>query len=323
MAVYTDVDDDELADFLGRYDLGQLIAYKGIAEGVENTNYFLETTAGKFILTLYERRVSRHDLPYFLGLLEHLSENGIKCPLPVKTRSGERLSELAGRAAAIVTFLDGYCLHTPKARHCHDVGTALAGLHGAGKSFAMQRKNALGKSDWRPLFELISSRVETIETGLAAMLENELDWLDQNWPTGLETGVIHADLFPDNVFFLGDTLSGLIDFYFACNDALALDVTICLNAWCFDRGHRFDLEKGKALLAGYQNQRPLTSGEREVLPILARGAATRFLLTRSYDWLHASKDALVRPHNPADYIERLKFHRTIKDASEYGLETPA
>jgi homoserine kinase type II len=320
MAVYTDVDDDDLASFLEDYDIGQLRAYKGIAEGVENTNYFLETTQGKFILTLYERRVSTDDLPYFLSLLEHLSQRNLMCPLPVKTRAGETLSRLAGRSAAIVTFLDGYCHHAPKVRHCSDVGRALAQLHLAGRDFPLQRANALGAAQWRPFFETLQGKAETIQPGLHALLDDELNWLSKAWPNNIPTGVIHADLFPDNVFFIGDQLSGLIDFYFACNDALALDVAICLNAWCFDAEHQFDVAKGRALLAGYQEVRALSEDECRALPALARGAATRFLLTRSYDWLHTSTDALVRPHNPLDYIHRLKFHRTVRDAADYGLD---
>lgn len=319
MAVYTDVDDGDLAAFLQRYDVGQLLAYKGIAEGVENTNYYLETTGGKFILTLYERRVSTDDLPFFLSLLEHLSESGVMCPLPVKTRDGEKLSTLSERSAAIVTFLDGYCHHTPNAQHCSDVGQALAQLHLAGQDFSLVRPNALGLQAWRPLFQSLEGKADTIQPGLNSLLNDELLWLNANWPADIETGIIHADLFPDNVFFVGDKLSGLIDFYFACNDALALDIAICLNAWCFDADHRFDLAKGRALLTGYQDVRPLSDAECAALPALARGAATRFLLTRSYDWLKPNEDALVRPHNPLDYFHRLTFHQTVGDAADYGL----
>ena len=323
MAVYTDVDDNELKDFLARYSLGELVSYKGIAEGVENTNYFVVTAEGRYILTLYEQRVKRHDLPFFLGLLDHLARNGIACPTPLKTHDGKQVTELAGRAAAIQTFLEGFCLHTPEVQHCYDVGQTLARLHIAGQSYDKGRPNALGLSGWRPLYDQFATDADNIVPGLAKQIGEELDWLEKHWPQDLESGIIHADLFPDNVFFLEDKLSGLIDFYFACNDAFALDIAICLNAWCFDKQHHYSKAHGSALLAGYQSERALSGAEQDALPILCRGASMRFLLTRSYDWLNTKQDALVRPHDPRDYLERLKFHQGIVAAADYGLETTA
>jgi homoserine kinase type II len=323
MAVYTEVSDEELADFIASYDLGTLLSYKGIAEGVENTNYLLHTAKGPFILTLYEKRVAPADVPFFLALMEHLAKAGLHCPTPVHDAKGEVLRTLAGRPAALVTFLEGLWIRRPQVQHCAGVGQAMARLHVAGQTFPLLRANALGIAGWRPLYQRFQPRADEIATGLAALIEQELDHLETQWPATLPQGVIHADLFPDNAFFLGDKLSGLIDFYFACNDALIYDIAIALNAWCFEADHSFNVTKGQALLKSYQNVRPITAAEREALPLFARGAALRFLLTRAYDWLHTSKDAMVSPKDPLEFVRRLKFHRAIRSASEYGLELPA
>ena len=321
MAVYTDVADDELADFLAGYDLGRLMSIKGIAEGVENSNYFLHTEAGVFILTLYEKRVNPADLPFFIGLMEHLAGAGLTCPLPVKNRDGAALGTLAGRPAAIVTFLEGVWIKKPGVDHCAQVGTALGHLHKAGADFALTRRNGLTLADWRPLFERSRARADEVAAGLAADIAAELDFLEARWPEALPTGVIHADLFPDNVFFLGDRLSGLIDFYFACTDYLAYDVVTCLNSWCFEADGAYNLTKGQALLVAYEKVRPFTPEERAMLPVLARGSALRFLLTRLYDWLNVPPGALVRPKDPLEYHRKLRFHRAIQTAAGYGLST--
>jgi homoserine kinase type II len=323
MAVYTEVSDDDLAEFIASYKLGGLLSYKGIAEGVENTNYLVHTEKGPYFLTIYEKRVAPADLPFFLGLMEHLAKAGINCPTPVRDAEGRMLRELAGKPAALVTFLEGVWIRRPQARHCWAMGQAMAQLHLAGRSFEPSRANALGIAGWRPLFATFSSRAEEVAPDLGATIEQELDHLEASWPAGLPQGIIHADLFPDNVFFLGDTLSGLIDFYFACNDAFAYDIAAALNAWCFETDHSFNVTKGQALLKGYQSARAVTPAERQAMPVLARGAALRFLLTRAYDWLHTASDALVRRKDPLEYLRRLKFHRSIRSASEYGLEDPA
>jgi homoserine kinase type II len=229
------------------------------------------------------------------------------------------LRTLAGRPAAIVTFLEGVWIRRPQPRHCAAVGKALAQLHVAGRDFGLCRRNDLGLDGWRPLFGRFEARADEVLPGLAAAIRQELDFLAAHWPEGLEQGIIHADLFPDNVFFLGDRLSGLIDFYFACNDALAYDIAVTLNAWCFESDHSFNITKGQALLKGYESVRPLEPGERDSLPVLARGAALRFLLTRAYDWLHTASDALVSRKDPAEFLRRLKFHRSVRSTSEYGL----
>ena len=320
MAVYTEVSDEELSTFIASYGLGELLSFKGIAEGVENTNYIVHATRGSFILTLYEKRVVREDLPFFLGLMEHLAARGVSCPTPVRDREGRNLKELAGRPAALVTFLEGFWVRRPTAAHCAAVGRALAELHMGGEGFALSRANALGLAGWRPLYERFAAKAAQIAPGLDALIESELKSLEVSWPKSLVAGVIHADLFPDNVFFLSDRLSGLIDFYFACNDALAYDIAVCLNAWCFEKDLSFNITKGRALLRGYEELRPLTPAEREAMPLLARGAALRFLLTRAYDWLNTPKDALVSPKNPLEYVRRLRFHQGARSIADYGLE---
>jgi homoserine kinase type II len=320
MAVYTDVTADDLTDFLSRYQIGELRSYKGIAEGVENSNFLLHTSAGNFILTLYEKRVAANDLPFFLGLMEHLAARGITCPQPVKNRQGGVLGKLAGRPAAIVTFLDGLWIRRPNPGHCAAVGEALARLHLAGKDFPNKRANALSIESWRALYAQAKERGDSVRPGLCAEIAKELDALDKSWPRDLPDGVIHADLFPDNVFFLGDRLSGLIDFYFACTDTLAYDVAVCLNAWCFEPDHSYNVTKGRALLRSYANVRALSAAERAALPMLARGAAMRFLLTRLVDWLAVPDGALVKPKDPLEYFRKLRFHQSVKSVSDYGIE---
>jgi homoserine kinase type II len=320
MAVYTDVAADELAEFLGTYDIGELLSYKGIAEGVENSNFLLHTSAGHFILTLYEKRVARSDLPFFLGLMTHLASRGISCPQPVKNRSGETLSVLAGRPAAIINFLEGVWPRKPNATHCAGVGQALAKMHLAGADFPMSRANALSVSGWRPLFETAASRADEVQHGLRDFIGAELDHLEGNvWPGNLPLGVIHADLFPDNVFFLGEQVSGIIDFTFACTDMFAYDVAICLNAWCFESDCSFNVTKARAFLGAYGRERQLSEAEQHVLPLLARGAALRFLLTRLVDFLNVPEGALVRPKDPLEYARKLRFQQGVSSLRDYGV----
>jgi homoserine kinase type II len=320
MAVYTDVAADELAEFLQHYDVGELLSYKGIAEGVENSNFLLHTTAGYFILTLYEKRVAKGDLPFFLNLMTHLASHGINCPQPVKRKSGEALSTLAGRPAAIINFLEGIWPRKPSAAHCAGVGQALAKMHLAGRDFGMTRANALSVSGWRPLFDAAASRADELQHGLRAFIGAELDHLENNvWPRNLPQGVIHADLFPDNVFFLGEQLSGIIDFTFACTDILAYDVAICLNAWCFESDYSFNVTKARAFLNAYGRERKLSDAEQDALPLLARGAALRFLLTRLVDFLNVPPGALVRPKDPLEYARKLRFQQGVTSMRDYGV----
>jgi len=320
MAVYTDVTTDDLTRFLSGYDLGELLSYKGIAEGVENSNFLVHTATGNYILTLYEKRVAEADLPFFIALMGHLAARGINCPQPVVNREGGALGRVAGRPAAIVTFLDGLWVRRPSAGHCAALGEALAKLHLAGRDFSMTRKNALTIDAWRPLYETARPRGDSVRDGLCAEIASELNRLDTTWPRDLPVGVIHADLFPDNVFFLHDELSGLIDFYFACTDMLAYDVAVCLNAWCFEADHSYNMTKGRALLKAYEAVRPLSGPECDALPVLARGAAIRFLLTRLVDWLAVPEGALVKPKDPLEYYRKLRFHQSVSRAADYGVD---
>ena len=319
MAVYTDVAAEELAEFLKAYDIGELLSYKGIAEGVENSNFLLHTSQGSYILTLYEKRVAEDDLPYFLSLMAHLAERGVSCPQPAKNRKGEVCSRLAGRPAAIINFLEGMWPRRPNVVHCGGVGEALAKMHIAGADFPLSRKNPLSVAGWRPLFDLAAARADSVQAGLSDFIARELAHLEANWPADLPEGVIHADLFPDNVFFLGDKLSGLIDFPFACNDMLAYDIAICLNAWCFEPDHSFNVTKARALLNAYGRERKLSEAEQDALPLLARGAAMRFLLTRLVDFLNVPKGALVKPKDPLEYVRKLRFHQNVLSVRDYGV----
>lgn len=318
MAVYTEVTDDALATFLNEYDLGSAVAFRGIAEGVENSNYQLRTTAGDFILTLYEKRVDAAELPWFLGLMEHLAGAGITCPQPVQGRDGASLRFLAGRPACVTTFLPGVWPRRVRVEHCGPLGTALAGLHRAGEGYAAKRANGLGPASWGPLLAR-SPDANTVAPGLSEELTAALERILADWPSGLPVGHIHGDLFPDNVFFLDGRLSGLIDFYFAATDVLAYDLAVCINAWCFESDFTFNVTKSRALLRAYAAARPLTVAEQAALPVLCQGAALRFLLTRLYDWLHTPPGALVVRKDPLDYLRRLRFHLSALDAHGYGL----
>jgi homoserine kinase type II len=319
LAVYTEVSDEALTAFLAEYEIGEVQSFKGIAEGVENSNFLLVTDRGRFFLTLFEKRVKQDDLPFFIGLLEHLAERGVTCPQPVRSRRGEALGRLADRPAVIVTFLDGLWIRRPNARHCASVGAALANMHRAGEGFPLHRPNALSISGWPALLEVAGQRADEVSPGLAAEAAHELSCLQKLWPSGLPEGIIHADLFPDNVFFLHEELSGLIDFYFACNDALAYDLAVCLNAWCFEPDASFNITKGMALFSGYERARKLSANEVDALPILARGAALRFMLTRLVDWLNVPTGAKVVPKDPIEYLKKLRFHAAVKSARDYGL----
>lgn len=326
MAVYTEVTDEALRDFLADYDLGALLAFRGIAEGVENSNYALRTEAGDFILTLYERRVDPADLPYFLGLMDHLATRGLPCPTPVHGRDGQALRRLAGRPAAICTFLPGVWPRRVRPEHCAPLGQALARLHAAGEGFALRRANALGPAGWAPLLDRCRPAGDQVQPGLIGQLDAALAGILAAWPApgALPAGQIHADLFPDNVFFLEGpdhrpAVSGLIDFYFACTDLLAYDVAVCLNAWCFEPDAAFNVTKARALLAGYQRVRPLGAAEAAALPVLCRGAALRFLLTRLYDWGATPAGALVTRKDPLEYLRKLRFFAAVEGASGLGL----
>ena len=310
MAVYTEVSDEDIIAFLKQYDIGKVMSLKGIAEGVENSNYFLLTDRNPYVVTLYEKRVAVDDLPFFLGLMDHLAGRGVSCPTPISGRDGAALRELCGRPAAIIGFLNGVWPRVARNEHCAALGAAMAEMHIAGEGFEIKRPNALSTAGWRPLFESCRAQADEVYDGLEAILEDELGHLEAHWP---------ADLFPDNVFFEGDRLSGIIDFYFACNDLFAYDVAICLNAWCFERDGSFNVTKARHLLVSYGRVRPFSEAEMAALPLLARGSALRFLLTRLYDWVNRVEGALVKPKDPIEYVKKLRFHQGVSSPGEYGL----
>jgi len=319
MAVYTDVSDGDLTRFMADYDLGAVLSCKGIAEGVENSNFLLRTERGDFILTLYEKRVNPADLPFFLGLMEHLAARGFSCPVAIRARDGEALRWLCGRPAAVISFLDGLWPRAIQPFHCTGIGDTLARLHGAGAGFGMTRRNDLSLEGWPPLISATRDEADSVAPGLARELEAEMAYLEAHWPRGLPTGICHADMFPDNVFFRETEVSGVIDFNFACTEALAYDLAICLNAWCFEPDFSWNPDKGRRLVTAYQAIRPLEPAERAALAVLARGSALRFLLTRLYDWLNRPPGALVRPKDPLEYLAKLRFHRNATGPEAYGL----
>jgi len=319
MAVYTSVSDDALRALLARYEIGEPLALHPIAEGVENSNFRLETSAGSFILTIYEKRVDPADLPFFLDLMDHLAAEAIACPVPIHDRTGQSLQTLCGKPAAIVSFLQGRSPKRIDGPRCRALGATLASLHLAVRDFAGHRRNALSVEDWRPLYRACAASPAPLPVGLAELIAPTLDRLEAAWPRDLPAGVIHADLFPDNVFFANDHVTGVIDFYFACNDLFAYDVAICLNAWCFEPLGDYNLTKGRAFLEGYRAVRPLSAAELEALPTLATGAAMRFLLTRLYDWLNQVAGALVKPKDPMEYAKKLAFHNAARGPADYGL----
>lgn len=318
MAVYTDLSDEDVERLLADYDLGDAISLKGIAEGVENSNFLLETRSGRFILTIYEKRVDPADLPFFMQLMDALTAKGIPAPRPMHARDGAALRRIKDKPAALVSFLEGVSPRRPSANQCRALGAGMAQMHLALSDFALRRPNALGAAAWAPLFDGREEASEKLSTGQAALIAADLQALGAHWPQGLPDGVIHADLFPDNALFLGDRLSGIIDFYFACTDALAYDLAVSLNSWCFEASGEYNLTKGQAMIAGYESVRPLTPPERAALPVLARGAAMRFFLTRLADWDATPAGALVRPKNPMEYAAKLAFHRAAQGPADYG-----
>lgn len=309
MAVYTRVTADALAAFLNGFDVGAPLSFKGIAEGVENSNYLLETEQGRYILTLYEKRVETVDLPYFLALMQHAATRGVRAARPIADREGKNLHQLAGRPAALIEFLPGLSLTRIDAEHAGRAGRALAGFHRATADFRQSRQNTLGLAGWQALWSECCSRADSVTAGLGALIDDELTQLAQNWPQDLPRGTCHTDLFPDNILFSPEGEPGLIDFYFACTDLLAYDLGVMINSWGYDEAGKRQDELIQALIAGYESLRPLTAGERSVLRLLCRGSALRFLLTRLYDWLNPVPGATVRAKDPRAFLAILEDHR--------------
>lgn len=309
MAVYTDISDAELEAFLGDFDLGHAVAFKGIAEGVENSNFMLETSVGRYILTVYERRVDPEDLPFFLGLMQWLASRGYPSATPIADRLGATLKTLRGKPAALVAFLPGLSVRRPGVAHCREAGEGLGWLHCAALGFPGRRANRLGHKDWEGLFAPMAAAIDVLKPGLASVIRSDLALFARLWPSDLPEGVIHADYFPDNVFFVDGRFGAAIDFYFAAWDQLAYDIGAAVNAWCFEADGSFNLTRAQAFLEGYERRRPLSPKERAALPILAHGAALRFFLTRMNDWTTTPPGALVRPKDPLEYERKMAVHR--------------
>ena len=311
MAVFTPLSHPDIQEFIARYEVGALVSAQGITEGVENTNYLVETTQGKFILTLFEQRSKLDDLPYFSELMQWMAAREIPCPLPIKKRDGGVLSALKEKPAMMVSFLEGSGVGMIRNEHLPQLGKLVADMHMAGMGFPHRRENALSVAGWEALIHHIDGRADTIEPRLDALMAEEFRYLRECWPGELPSGPIHADLFPDNVFFQRERgaakLSGVIDFYFACHDAWAYDLAICVNAWCFDDRHRFVSERAQALFAAYNDARPMNEEETQAMPILLRGAALRFLLTRTLDWLDTPSSAQIVKKDPLEYAAKLRF----------------
>ncbi len=315
LAVYTQVSAEALSGFLERFDVGELVSAKGIAEGVENSNYLVDTTKSRFILTLYEKRVAADDLPYFMALLDHLAAKGLPVPPAIKDREGREIHELEGRPACLIKFLPGVSVTTPTPMQAQAAGAALSQMHGALEDFMLERPNSMGVDTWQAQLTRCGRDLDTITPGLFDRLSHALERIFARWPRHLPPSAIHADLFPDNVLMLGDEVTGLIDFYFACTDVRAFDLAVTHGAWTFDAsGRRYDRAVGDALLRGYQQSGSLPGDERAALPILAEGAALRFLLSRAWDWLNTPADALVTRKDPLAYLRRLDFYAANGDA---------
>lgn len=312
MAVYTQVPAEAIAALLAGYDVGELVSAKGIAEGVENSNYLIDTSRARFILTLYEKRVDTADLPFFIALLDHLAARGLAVPRMIADRDGVRLQRVAGRPACLIEFLPGVSVSRPTVRQARSAGEALGRMHGALADCTLERANTLGPAGWRALAEKCSDQLDAIAPGLQARVAAELAWLDTHWPATLPRAIVHADLFPDNVLMRGDAVGGIIDFYFACTEVRAWDVAVTHAAWSFDQdGGRFDGAIGEAIIAGYEATHGLSGDERRAFPALARGACLRFLLTRAWDWLNTPADALVTRKDPLAFLSRLDHYAQL------------
>lgn len=318
MAVYTPLSGNDVTALLAQYDLGGLIACEGIAEGVENTNYRLTTSAGRFVLTIFEKRTSEADLPFFVGVMARLAAQNFPAPRPIALRDGTYLARVHGKPAVIVTLLDGAWPRKPTVAHCAAIGEALARMHVALEGFGAERSNTLSVDGWEALIKPRLAEAEALQPGLAALIEQDMADVRAAWPLDLPRGVIHADLFPDNALFVGERLGGVIDFYFACTDVLAYDLAVCLNAWCFEGERTYSVERGRAMIGAYEAVRPLSDAERVALPTLIRGAALRFFATRLADWSETPEGAEVTRKDPLEYADKLAFHRTARSAAEHG-----
>ncbi len=319
MAVYTHVTKEELILFLKDYEIGELKGYEEISEGVENTNYKLIAEKGTYILTLYEDRVKKEDIPFFLDFMFHLSSSKINCPLPISNKKNKLISELNSKPASILSFLSGSSSQKITVEQTFEVGSVLAKIHLTGKELSIKRKNPISINNFEELIINSNETANNISSDLNSEISKEFNRIKENWPKDLPSGIIHADLFPDNVLFEENNISGVIDFCFSCIDFFAYDLGICINAWCFTE-EGFDLSLSESLLKGYQSIRKLEDNEIKNLPILCSASSLRFLLTRLNDWRSEKGNAIVTPKNPKDFVKILKFNKTVANASEYGLK---
>jgi homoserine kinase type II len=319
MAVYTKLAHQEVEQFLEQYNINNFKDYKGITEGVENTNYFINTLEQDYILTIYEKRVDENDLPFFINLLSNLSENKFPCPKPIANKNNEKINKIKNKNAALVTFLNGQSKNKITSEECFEIGKITAQLHEITKKFNISRKNNLSIESWQNIFEKIVKQKIDLDETIIKKTKSYLNFLKDKWPKNLPQGIIHADLFPDNIFFTKNKVSGIIDFYFACNDFFAYEIAICINSICFDNNSTFNMTKAKNLIDGYSSVRTLSEDEKKYLPILSMGAAMRFFLTRLYDFYHTDNKADVKIKDPFEYLKKIEFHSTIKNFNEYFI----
>ena len=320
MAVYTKLSKSELVGFFSKYNLGKLLNYKGIKEGIENTNYFIQTEKGKFILTLYEKRTEEKDLPFFISLMRNLFDKKFPSPEPIINKNGNYISQILKKNAAVVSFLEGNAKKNLSPNNCYQVGVSAAKLHLITKNLTGKRENKLSVNSWREIYNKIKKDCSKIDKNLPEIIEKNLNEIEKNWPKNIPMGIIHADLFPDNIFFKNDKLSGIIDYYFSCFDFYAFEIAICLNALCFEgtkENLSFNVTKAKKFIDGYSSIRKLAIEEKNSLKILCQGAAMRFLLTRVFDYINLTEGAIVTVKDPLEYLKRLEFHDSVKNYQDY------
>ena len=320
MAVYTKIDHDKIKKILSSYDLGKLNQFKGIEEGIENTNYFLSIENKKFILTIYEKRVKSEDLPFFSDLMSSLNKFNFKCPAPILNKQNKTITDFEGKKLMIVSFLEGKAKKNLSPLNCKSIGVEVAKMHKLTGDLKLRRENDLSVKSWRSLFDSVKGKCSKIHKDLPKLIEENLKDVEKNWPKDLPRGIIHADLFHDNIFFLKDKFSGIIDFYFSCEDYFAFEIAICFNALCFDglkENLSFNVTKAKNFIDGYTSIRKLNEEEKKYIKVLSQGAALRFLLTRVFDALNTVEGAIVKIKDPIEYLKRLEFHKNSKNYEDY------
>ena len=320
MAVYTKLNQNKIEEILSNYNLGKLDSFEGIKEGIENTNYFLLVNQKKFILTIYEKRVKSEDLPFFSTLMSSLNKASFKCPIPIKNNRNETITNYSGKKLMIVSFLEGKAKQNLSPINCNIVGVEVAKMHEITKNFKFERQNGLSIKSWRNLFDTVKEKCSNIHADLPKLIEENLKNVEEKWPRNLPSGIIHADLFHDNIFFINDKFNGIIDFYFSCNDFYAFEIAICFNALCFDgpkNNLSFNVTKAKNFIDGYNQIRKISNEEKESIKVLSQGAALRFLLTRVFDSLNTVEGAMVKVKDPMEYLKRLEFHKNAKTHEDY------